>query len=687
MLTEPMEHPPKAFLAITYADDAASMRDGPGGQGRARVAAAMLTDTAAVWLSGRRTCVWYAGAEARDLAAEPHKCFTFILTQVSPGSVSTEELCSHMPKEIGNPIQLQQAEAMFSKITPPFAIVSCGGERCPVLAVTDFLGCQHLYWYQGDRWAAISTSSLALTCCAAAEPNGESLAARALLGFHLGDATPFAGVHKLGPAGICSLADGKVRFGHYGKEDWVGRGTHEQRPDLVRSAAALQRRTVSQYIEEHPDVVLQLSGGLDSRVQLAAVPSGLRSRLRALTLCERGSKDADIALRLATTNNLDHRMLSLDPIVNLDPEASYALVRTAAIKYNCSGDPISYAILDWAEKQLGQEPRIHGAGGEFARAFYYPGQRQHDAVSSRLVDRLARWRLFLNDAVDPGCLGPSRAEWAREVTLGLLREIFTEYRTDWLTATDSFYLYERMARWAGLQLSVAAVERTLLGSLMHPEFVELARECPPNCKRSSHFMALILRELDPGLARLPLDSGYIPTNLATANIASRLQSSKITGRKVVHKVHQRLSHSSKSIHSAGWLTQNVLEYWRSKPGLLDGLACQEMIDGDWLSQVLAGRLTTNAATVGFLMNLQIIEELRGLFMGGAVQAKVQLGLPAGQAAAFRPQARHRRARNRCARCPAGRARQGDQPGGGESPHQPPPVARAAWSSQHPGLRR
>ena len=348
---------------------------------------------------------------------------------------------------------------------------------------------------------------------------------------------------------------------------------------------------------------------------LRLCPRGYARDCELLRCASTGVKTLILLLDLPQLIDWITECFRSDPIFNLDPADSYALVRTAAIKYNCSGDPIPWAVLDWAEEQLGNEPRIHGAGGEFARAFYYPGQRQHEAVSSGLVDRLARWRLFVNDAVDPGCLGTSGAEWAHQVTLGLLREIFTEYRTDWLTATDSFYLHERMARWAGLQLSVAAVERTLLGSFMHPEFVELARECPPEHKRGSRFMALVLRELDSGLARFPLDSGYIPANLARANMTSRLQSSGITGRKVVNKVRQRLSHSGRSTRSAGWLTQNVLEYWRSKPSLLDRLARQEMIDNDWLSQVLARRQAANAATVGFLMNLQIMEELRELFIG------------------------------------------------------------------------
>ena len=77
-----------------------------------------------------------------------------------------------------------------------------------MLAATDHLGHRHLYWCQGDGWAAMGTSSLALAYLAGAGMDKAALAVYGQLGFHLGCATPFAGVRKLGPGGLCALVAG-----------------------------------------------------------------------------------------------------------------------------------------------------------------------------------------------------------------------------------------------------------------------------------------------------------------------------------------------------------------------------------------------------------------------------------------------------------------------------------------------
>jgi len=368
---------------------------------------------------------------------------------------------------------------------------------------------------------------------------------------------------------------------------------------------------VGRHVEEHPDLVLQLSGGLDSRIQLAAVPPPLRPGLRVLTLYEGGSADIGVARQLAEAEKLDHRAFALDPVAELDPAAAHALVTRAAMRYDCSGEPVAQGVLDWAEQQLGAGPRMHGFGGEIARGFYYAFQRQHKNAQPALVDRLARWRMFANDAIESACLAPDLRARARDLALIQLREIFAEYGSDWLTATDEFYVRQRMARWVGTGLSVACVERTLLSPMLHPEFVALAHGCPPADKRGSRFVARVLQELDPRLARVPLESRYIPAELAAGNMKARLRSGLVTCRKVAGKVRQRLVHTGRPGAGTPLLADRVLAHWRAEPQLLDGLAGTGLVDANWLTQLLSGDRTTDAATVGFLTNLEVMSNVIG----------------------------------------------------------------------------
>jgi asparagine synthase (glutamine-hydrolysing) len=636
---EPAARLPKAFLAVSSAAGAALDPRGPGGELRVRAAAAMLTDACPVPAGGGDTRVWLAGPGPGDCWAGPGAAFSVLLARPRRGSPGAAELGGLLPDPRADPLAASPAAArVMTSLTPPFAVVCCAGPDRPVLAATDQLGHRHLYWCQGDGWAAMGTSSLALAYLASAGLDQEALAVYGQLGFHLGRATPFAGVHKLGPGGLCALAAGAVRLGQYAcpglpppqaQSPHAGaphagaphagaphaRAPHARAPqalaDLARSTAGLLRDVACDYLDEHPDLVLQLSGGLDSRIQLAAIPPARRAGIRAVTLEECGSPDSVIARQLALLDGLDHKMVALDGLARLDPAEAAQLVRRAAIRHDCSGNPVAHAVLDWAERGLDGGPRIHGMGGEVARGFYYPGQRQQAAADPALVDRLARWRLLTNEAVAAGCLGPALAGWARERALARLREIITGYGCDWLTATDEFYLRERLARWAGLRLTVAGTEQTLLGSLLHPGFVAQARACPPEGKRGSRFMAMVLAELDPGLARLPLESGYVPAALASAGAAARLQSQRVTRRKVASKVRQRLRRTGRHAAGAPALAAAVLAGWRREPGQLDAVAGTGLADPGWLSELLAGTGPADVATVGFLANLQVIAQTLG----------------------------------------------------------------------------
>lgn len=139
MLTEPAMRPPMAFLAVSYSDPSAAMKDGRNGEQRVRKAATLLTDNAPIWLGGGRTCIWLAGAEVHDINSKSYKRSTLLLTQVSRSIVNLDQLSSCMPEGAEESIWLARAEAILCKMTPPFAIVSFG-ERPRSLRLLTFSG-------------------------------------------------------------------------------------------------------------------------------------------------------------------------------------------------------------------------------------------------------------------------------------------------------------------------------------------------------------------------------------------------------------------------------------------------------------------------------------------------------------------------------------------------------------------
>lgn len=570
----------------------------------------MLTDRPAREVGGG-TQIWLHGQEPWITGPRPDGSFTAMLSKspCPPGLMS--RLGDLLGKRRADPLFIDPTAAgILRGITPPFAVASCAGQDQPVIAATDLMGCRHLYWHQGKGWAAVSTSALALARCAAAGPDSQAIAVQAMLGFHLGTSSPFADIQKLGPAGLCALSRGQVHVTQYASP-W----SEPAKPaggvapaDLARRLAGLLRSCAAWSVQEFPDAAIELSGGLDSRIQLAAIPPASRSGLHGITLDVAGATDTSVARRLASLTGLDHRVLPIAPLADISPARAWALVRRSAIRHDCSGNPVAHGVLDWAEERLGMQPRINGAGGETARGFYYPSQRQHPRANDRLTARLARWRLMANEAVDARCLGADLAPWARGAATSEVRRVLTGYQRDWLSSTDEFYTRERVVRWAGLRLSASSTERTVLSSMLHPDYVALARACPPSLKRNSRFMAMVLSGLDANLARIPLDSGYVPARLAAPTVLDRARSGRITGKKLAHKIHQRLASAGQPGVGQCVLSGLVVEHWRSEPQLLMALPATGLVDAPWLGRLLEGRCQADPATVGYLTNLLVIIE-------------------------------------------------------------------------------
>ena len=144
------------------------------------------------------------------------------------------------------------------------------------------------------------------------------------------------------------------------------------------------------------------------------------------------------------------------------------------------------AALQLVEGDLRSVPRLSGLGGEVVRGFYYVPAPLRGTTRSRKVERLARWRLFPNEAVPDEALMPELRAGRRERGTVLLREIFGHYSPDWNRATDEFYLRQRMQRWAGALASVTSWQRVVINPMLEPRFLELGDSLPVRPGRLGH---------------------------------------------------------------------------------------------------------------------------------------------------------------------------------------------------------
>ncbi|MGS2616994.1 hypothetical protein ACVCAH_21085 [Micromonospora sp. LZ34] len=594
----------KSFLAVSYAPHRLAVA---GAAPRAEVAAC-LGDGARV-LRADDGWIAFSGPDPGDRVDDADAAFTLRLGRAArtrSADVPTVKLAEQLRKGT------KADGAALAELVPPFAAAHHSGPGEPIVAATDWLGFRQLFWWQGDGVAAVSTSARALGALAGAGLDHAALGLQSLVGWQVGLGTVFAQVEKV-PAGCLVVLDaGRAETHRYVEQSLALDGPAPSLPEVVDEMAGMLRTFLRAYVADHPTTVLQLTGGQDTRVLLAALSPGTRRGLRALTLDVRGGSDATLAERLGAMCGLDLQVHWLDEQPPVTPAAAHRLALQAAAALDCMASPLALAPLLLAESRLEQGHRLSGLGGEACRGFYYFGQPRLATTTPHLIGQLANWRLYANEAVDPAALEPDFVASARTDSLDRIRASFDGAPQQWLRATDYFYLYQRMQRWAGAHGSVAAVNRFFINPMFDRRFIQLAHSVSPDQKGSLLLTGQLIHALDPELAAVPLDSGLVPARLGQPGIRNRAAAARVNGRRLSRKVWQRLRHSGRAQLGAAEVAALVVQQWRAEPDVVAPLRDSGIVREAWLDELIAGRRASDAATVAFLTNLLVVTAPRSV---------------------------------------------------------------------------
>ena len=174
---------------------------------------------------------------------------------------------------------------------------------------------------------------------------------------------------------------------------------------------------------------------------------------------------------------------------------------------------------------------------------------------------------------------------------------------EWLAATDDFYLYQRMQRWAGVTDTAVCLDRSVVNPMLDDRFISLAQAMSPASKRGSRFLGRLQMALDPGLGRMPLDGRPAPAAYADPSLLNRARAAQTLARKAVRKARQRLGHSTRPPAGGAVLAEKVVEHWRHEPDLLRAALAHDVLDESWVDQVVAGSVSPDPGTVAFALNL------------------------------------------------------------------------------------
>ncbi|MBX3024068.1 hypothetical protein KF840_04075 [bacterium] len=408
--------------------------------------------------------------------------------------------------------------AALADYTPPFAALFRAGPTAPLEAATDTCGLMHLFVTAGTGFAACSSSCLALGALRDDGLDLESLAAYAYLSLYPGARTPVSGVRRLQARERCTLSAGTLRVAV-----WADRPPRQPAftsfAQAVDAGADALRAALETFAAAHPRLGLSLSGGLDSRLALAALPRGRRAALQVLCIETPGQENAAIVRRLAALVGFAPTFVAVDAFPR---QRALAAASTAARQRGYCANPFATAILEWVESRLPNTPRMNGQNGEFLRGHYYGrGAPTDGAVTRERVAPLVRsGELRGGKPASPQVLA---AAYRAPVEASLHEETYAWLAATglpWHDALDELYLCQRMAGWIGTELSRTSMWRIDLSPFFDPRVLAFARRAAPRDKLRLRLAAAVLEALDPALAALPLDGRPAPATLWRADPAA-----------------------------------------------------------------------------------------------------------------------------------------------------------------------
>ena len=497
-----------------------------------------------------------------------------------PGAV---ELCAAVAK---------QGSRALSGLAPPFRAAWADKAQGAVHGAADRFGIGHVFLASAESFAALASSATLLGDILAAPTSPETLYAYALFGSFLGRESPFAGVTKLPAGAAISLQGGRL--------ETTSKALPTE-PAVVASAAL--RASVSAMLQAVPDAELELSGGLDSRLILACMSPQARRGRRAITIGVAGdpSDDVKVAKALAATEGLDWSILDVGGMSDLrGPELARLLSRAVAA-YDHMANPLDKAALITAGGGRSVEARFGGQNGEILRGFYYPSQPLDAAPSAALARGLIGLRLTSNDRVDETLLAPAARADLRAAAEARMVSQLLSYGGSWGETLDRYYLDQRMQNWVGVSAGNRLLEHAPLYPFFDPTFVAAAMATPAHAKLNSRAAYRLLTEIDPELARRPLDTGVVPASVPATRLGGRLSDLRLDLGRVTKRLRRRLAGVGRPTLGSQTVAQqwHRLGLYRDLP--LDRLARTGLFDTAGLERIGSGQWLPDRPTLGFLL--------------------------------------------------------------------------------------
>lgn len=290
------------------------------------------------------------------------------------------------------------------------------------------------------------------------------------------DAAPFEGVRALPANHSLDLETGAVE--RFWPVEALGALSAEEA--TARGAETI-RASMTALVHDHTALV-SLTGGLDSRVTLAAASGLDRARVRAFTLDVLGAEERALVERLVELSGVEHEWVRVPaaPAEVLGLYDGMTLGMSVGSRREVAGGCWSLRGTD----------ALHVSGnlGAIAKAFYWPSGRAERPTA----------RTLLRDFNDRDEVRRRGAEaWAASVPAELSAE----------AACNLAYLEQRGGRWMGIGETASNLFYAPTSLFSSRALFEIISGAPAEMQRDGRLLRSFVERLSPELAAVGYASG------------------------------------------------------------------------------------------------------------------------------------------------------------------------------------
>jgi len=394
----------------------------------------------------------------------------------------------------------------ITSLSAPFVVIIYDGRDASFNIITDRIGIQHIYLARHEGAFLFCTSALALASVIPVTLDKTSVVNYFNIGHLLGNRTFFKEIKKVDGAIWMKISDGLVRTDKY----WHTPFESEKESDISEYAGDLRKKlikAVSSRIDSDNRTSIELTGGLDSRVNLACAKlSG--KEFHTWTIGEENCPEINVVKELKQKDDFNSHYISVEK--SLEENFLDDLIKINILN---DGERDSLGLIaSLASNRISRDLRessISGIGGEILRGFYYISHKGVLNSSKKIrTSRLVNLKLRPNINPSKEIFNEDIMGSQNDILRGSVEDYFVENDDGGIFwRLDDFYLKARQQRFAGRSCCFNNYFYRQQLPYFDNEVLDRSFTIPWRYKKGSRVLKHVLEMTHPGYSGIKLVNG------------------------------------------------------------------------------------------------------------------------------------------------------------------------------------